>query len=279
MRSLADLSRAGRVTLAGSPDDSSIFDAVFKAWFADDPLPQIVESPDEEKAPPARPRGEQRVAARYPGWRRRRQGRVRRPRSSTVAVSAARARPIAAMLGRIKRNLDLLPAIESRTHLPSPRGRRIDVARTAREARRTAGETLRLFRKARPDKPRRLLLLVDVSGSMKAHSEATLRFAQLSDARPAQGRDVLLRHAAVARHEHAEAPPAGRGAGPALRPGLRFRRRHADRRIAGNLPVGLALRGAGARRGHAGLFRRARTRRTRCHDPRRRRAWRGSAIA
>ena len=41
------------------------------------------------------------------------------------------------------------------------------------------------FAKARPDKPRRLLLLVDVSGSMKAHSEATLRFAQLlSRARP-----------------------------------------------------------------------------------------------
>ena len=89
------------------------------------------------------------------------------------------------MLGRIKRDLGLLPTIKSRTHLPSPRGRRIDVARTAREARRTAGETLRLFRKARPDKPRRLLLLVDVSGSMKAHSEATLRFAQLlSRARP-----------------------------------------------------------------------------------------------
>ena len=90
-----------------------------------------------------------------------------------------------ATLARIKRDLGSLPTVQSRTHLPSPRGRRIDVARTAREARRTAGETLRLFRKARPDKPRRLLLLVDVSGSMKAHSEATLRFAQLlSRARP-----------------------------------------------------------------------------------------------
>jgi uncharacterized protein with von Willebrand factor type A (vWA) domain len=59
------------------------------------------------------------------------------------------------------------------------RGPRIDVARTARAARRTAGETLKLFRRTRPGKPRRLLLLVDVSGSMKAHSEATLRFAHL----------------------------------------------------------------------------------------------------
>jgi len=54
MRSLADLSRAGRVTLAGSPDDLAIFDAVFKAWFADDALPQILESPDEQQAPAAK---------------------------------------------------------------------------------------------------------------------------------------------------------------------------------------------------------------------------------
>jgi len=184
MRSLADLSRAGRVTLAGSPDDLAIFDAVFKAWFADDALPQIVESPDEEQAPPAKQRGEQQA--------------LREMLDGDAAGKDASATDILnrrnfgrqsdadrAVLGQIKRNIGLLPTIESRTHLPSPRGRRIDVARTAREARRTAGETLRLFRKARPDKPRRLLLLVDVSGSMKAHSEATLRFAQtIARARP-----------------------------------------------------------------------------------------------
>jgi hypothetical protein len=184
MRSLADLARAGRVTLAGSPDDLVVFDAVFKAWFADDPLPQILESPDEERAPPARRRGEQEV--------------LRDLLDGDAAGKDASAADILnrrsfgrqgeadrIMLARIKRDLDLLPTVQSRTHLPSPRGGRIDVARTAREARRTAGETLRLFRKARPDRPRRLLLLVDVSGSMKAHSEATLRFAQLlSRARP-----------------------------------------------------------------------------------------------
>jgi uncharacterized protein with von Willebrand factor type A (vWA) domain len=143
-----------------------------------------VESPDEEQAPPAKQRGEQQA--------------LREMLDGDAAGKDASATDILnrrnfgrqsdadrAVLGQIKRNIGLLPTIESRTHLPSPRGRRIDVARTAREARRTAGETLRLFRKARPDKPRRLLLLVDVSGSMKAHSEATLRFAQtIAHARP-----------------------------------------------------------------------------------------------
>ena len=184
MESLADLARAGRVTLAGSPDDLIIFDAVFKAWFAEEPLSQILESPDEEQAPPARQRRQPEAprdildgdaagkdASAADILNRRSFGR----QSDTDRTT----------LGRIKRDLALLPTIRSRTYLPSPRGRRIDVARTAREARRTAGETLRLFRKDRPDRPRRLLLLVDVSGSMNAHSEATLRFAQfLSRARP-----------------------------------------------------------------------------------------------
>jgi uncharacterized protein with von Willebrand factor type A (vWA) domain len=184
MRSLTDLSRAGRVTLAGSPDDLIIFDAVFKAWFADDALSQVIESPDEEQAPPAKQRREPEAPRDILD------GDAAGKDASTTDTLNRRSfgRESEAdriMLARIKRNLGALPTVQSRTHLPSPRGRRIDVARTAREARRTAGETLRLFRKARPDRPRRLLLLVDVSGSMKAHSEATLRFAQLlSRARP-----------------------------------------------------------------------------------------------
>ena len=88
-------------------------------------------------------------------------------------------------LGRIGRNLVLLPTLEVRKFVPFVRGPLIDVARTARAARRTAGETLRLYRKIRPERPRRMLLLVDVSGSMKAHSETTLRFAHLlARARP-----------------------------------------------------------------------------------------------
>ena len=143
--------------------------------------------------------------------------------------------------------------------MPSPRGRRIDVARTAREARRTAGETLRLFRKVRPEKPRRILLLVDVSGSMKAHSETTLRFAQLlTRTRPKVETFCfgtrLSRVTATLKHRLPDEALArlselvfdfdgGTQIGASLE----------------DLPVGLALCSTGARRRHAGLFGRART--------------------
>jgi len=184
LRSLADLSRAGRVTLVGTHEDFPIYDAVFKAWFADDPMPEIVESADEEKAPPA--------------GRRRDRDALRdilegeaagKDASADEALSRKAFGRLSdadrATLGRIGRSLALLPTLQARKFVAFERGQRIDVARTARAARRTAGETLRLFRRIRTERPRRMLLLVDVSGSMKAHSETTLRFAHLlARARP-----------------------------------------------------------------------------------------------
>jgi hypothetical protein len=88
-------------------------------------------------------------------------------------------------LARITRRLDGLPQNKSRKWTASVQGHRIDLAGTARAARKTFGETLRVMKLARPERPRRLLLLIDVSGSMKAQSEATLRFAHLlTRARP-----------------------------------------------------------------------------------------------
>lgn len=183
LRSLADLSRAGRVTLVGSHEDFAAYDAVFKAWFADDPLPEIMEAPDEEQAPPVNRRDRDAVRDIL-------EGEAAGKRASVDEALGRKAFGRAsdadlATLARLKRSLGLLPTLEARKFVPFERGPRIDMARTARAARRTAGETLRLYKKMRPERPRRLLLLVDVSGSMKAHSEATLRFAQLlTRARP-----------------------------------------------------------------------------------------------
>lgn len=178
LRNLADLSRAGRVTLVGSHENFATYDAVFRAWFADDPLSDIVEASDEEKAPPASRRRD------HDAIRDILEGEAAGKHASDDAALGRKAfgqtsEADRAALARLKRGLGLLPALEARKFVAFDRGSRIDVARTARAARSTAGETLRLFRKMRPDKPRRLLLLADVSGSMKAHSEATLRFAHL----------------------------------------------------------------------------------------------------
>jgi uncharacterized protein len=62
----------------------------------------------------------------------------------------------------------------ARTH----RHARLDVRRTLRHALETDGETLRLAYASRSERPRRLVVLCDVSGSMERHSRALLASLQ-----------------------------------------------------------------------------------------------------
>jgi uncharacterized protein with von Willebrand factor type A (vWA) domain len=59
---------------------------------------------------------------------------------------------------------------------PARRGA-VDPRRTVRELLRGGGEPARLRHRARADRPRRVVLLVDVSGSMGPYADALLRFA------------------------------------------------------------------------------------------------------
>ncbi|HMH96678.1 MAG TPA: VWA domain-containing protein [Bradyrhizobium sp.] len=77
-------------------------------------------------------------------------------------------------------------AREAPTRLPRRRGHRrmrarrgpwADLRRTLRESVRNDGEVMRLGRLKRRPRPRKMLLLIDVSGSMKARSEDNLRLA------------------------------------------------------------------------------------------------------
>ena len=65
-----------------------------------------------------------------------------------------------------------------RLHPVRGRGTHHDPRATLRASLRTRGEPLRLHRRARTDAPRRLVLLLDVSGSMETYARAMLRFAQ-----------------------------------------------------------------------------------------------------
>lgn len=205
-----DLARIGRVTLTGSPGDFPTFDAVFKAWFDEATFEGRVERPEEDRAPRAAPpRGKGRPlletvegeAAGHAAAEDRLHGRKRFDRLSDFDREALR---------RLGRRLDRLPVIARRRWEPSPAGRRIELSQTARAARRTFGETLRLMWSARPTKPRRLLLLVDVSGSMKAHSQAILRFAHILTRRHPKVETFcfgtqLTRVTGTLRHREAEA--------------------------------------------------------------------------
>ena len=71
----------------------------------------------------------------------------------------------------------------SRRRRPSrPAQGTLDLRRTVRSALRTGGEAVRRPTRARATKPRRVVLLLDVSGSMDAYARALLRFGQAAAA-------------------------------------------------------------------------------------------------
>lgn len=70
-----------------------------------------------------------------------------------------------------------VPIARSRRRRPGRRRHRVDLRAVYLDSRRTHGEIVRLRWRHRPSQPRRVLVLIDVSGSMKQHSPDYLRFA------------------------------------------------------------------------------------------------------
>jgi uncharacterized protein with von Willebrand factor type A (vWA) domain len=67
-----------------------------------------------------------------------------------------------------------VPPRRTRRYRPARDGKRPDLRRTLRLARRSGGEPVRLARRARRVKPRRLIVLCDISGSMEPYARALL---------------------------------------------------------------------------------------------------------
>ena len=179
-----DLRRVGRVTLASDPQDFPIFDDTFDAWFGTGLFAGKVDRPDGDEGPLSDRSGSREALLEQS---------VGTTAGRAAATDTARGRKTFGSAGndrrqisRLERAMDRLPTLQRRAWLPSRTGPRIDMPRTARAARRTFGETLRLLRQARPRKRRKLLLLIDVSGSMKLHSETYLRFAHVATRRVRQ---------------------------------------------------------------------------------------------
>ena len=120
----------------------------------------------------------------------------------------------------------------------------------------------RLMREQRPPKPRRLLILIDVSGSMKAHSETALRLAHLATRRLPKVETFCFGTRLTAGDGDAAGIATPTARSPALS-GLVFDFDGGTLigAFARKLPGGVATRRAGARRDHRHLLRRAGARR------------------
>lgn len=176
---LRDVYWAGRLTLCSEPDDLARFDAVFDAWFrgAKPRLPGPGRPPERTATLQLRP------LATDPG------GEEQQSDEDLLKTAASDAEILrrhdvttlsAAERDEINRMIALLtPRVGTRRTLRRARGGRetVDVSRTVRTMLRTGGEPALLAFKHRRDKPRRLVLLLDVSGSMAPYADVLLRFA------------------------------------------------------------------------------------------------------
>lgn len=103
------------------------------------------------------------------------------------AAEVLRERDLATLTDDERRQADRLidslrwraPLRRTRRRHPADRGE-IDLRRTLAQSRRVGGEPLVLARRAPGKRQRRVVLLVDVSGSMSAYARALLRFAHVA---------------------------------------------------------------------------------------------------
>lgn len=72
-----------------------------------------------------------------------------------------------------------VPTVRSRRRLSGRRREQVDLRSTYRRSWRTQGEIVDLRFRHRPQRPRRVLVLIDVSGSMKQYTAHYLRFAHV----------------------------------------------------------------------------------------------------
>jgi uncharacterized protein len=168
-----------RVAFCSEPDDLSRFDALFDMWFrgarpARHGAPQNHAAP-QQLAPVAR-------LDAGPGTEQADEDDVLRTAASDREV--LRHRDVAELSAderdEVHRLIAVLaPTVARRSTLRrAPRGsERIDVRRTVRRLLQDGGEPGTLLYTGRREKPRRLVLLLDVSGSMAPYADALLRFA------------------------------------------------------------------------------------------------------
>jgi uncharacterized protein with von Willebrand factor type A (vWA) domain len=166
---------AGRLTLCAEPDDLPLYDAAFAAYFSDHVPRSSRVTPVVATATALLAQGD--GASRSPDGSDSAVGLLASPaevlRHRDVSLLSALERD------EVRRLVALLaPGTAARTtrRFRPARGGGVDPPRTVRQMLRHGGEATRLARRRRRDKPRRLVLLLDVSGSMAPYADALLRF-------------------------------------------------------------------------------------------------------
>ena len=169
----------GRATLCANPDDFERYDQVFTAWFGGQGITPA--TPRESQRRVAQADLSDDTAGDTDG------GDETVLRAAASAVEVLRHRDIADMSGAEKAELARLfgrllprpPRRVSARRRPARRGE-VDVRRTLRDELRQGGEPARLRHRRRATRPRRVVILIDVSGSMGPYADSLLRWAHVA---------------------------------------------------------------------------------------------------
>lgn len=167
---------AGRATLCGCPDDVERHDRVFREWFTDalGTAPPARAEPRTSTQPLVEPGDDGGDGS----------GEGDLVRAAASAEEVLRHRDVAALSAAERRRLAALfaslrtpsPRRRALRAVPAPRGR-VDASRTLRASLRRMGEPAQIHRRRRGTRTRRVVLLVDVSGSMSGYADPLLRLA------------------------------------------------------------------------------------------------------
>ena len=171
---MTDIWRAGRALFAIPQDRLTEYDAIFRAIFLGHSIQAPAAGEDDDEVEAYEPTGDV-------------QSMDAPEDESEVGAEAVAAERLGqrdlndgddAAFVRLRREATrALPRRKSYRRRSTRKGDRLDMRRTLRDAARREGDVLRLWETKRKERQRRLLLLIDVSGSMKDRSEDFLRLA------------------------------------------------------------------------------------------------------
>jgi hypothetical protein len=181
-RSLEDIRRAGLATLAPPPERRAAYDALFRIHFlAAEALEGETESDETLKVQEEQAGEEEPLLANEIN-----ESGQAATRAEAVVERRFNAADNADALRRLAREAPRrLPLRRGHRRMRARRGPFADLRRTLRESARNGGEMLRLIRLKRRPRPRKLLLLIDVSGSMKERTDENFSLAHaLTQAAP-----------------------------------------------------------------------------------------------
>ncbi|TNC19947.1 vWA domain-containing protein [Amycolatopsis alkalitolerans] len=169
-----ELYRCALTTLVSAPDQIPVLDRVFAAVFGGgDPAdfrgdrPQATVAGNNRQVTASR--GEQGRKVELPTFGSAAEHLATRDFAELELAELALLRDL------MRRFRIATPLRRSRRKRVASRGRRVDVRETLRRARRSGGQPAVLHRWVPREKPRKLVVLCDISGSMEAHARAMLQ--------------------------------------------------------------------------------------------------------